>query len=88
MEPEKEELFQSTLLMRGATTIASFFRMFSGLFQSTLLMRGATCIIGVTLFEILISIHAPHARSDGDDTMEKNIDELFQSTLLMRGATT
>ena len=33
-------------------------------FQSTLLMRGATIVHTGLAFEIPISIHAPHARSD------------------------
>ena len=55
--------FQSTLLMRGATPFV--LRCF-GLpkFQSTLLMRGATSEIPIVENPILISIHAPHARSD------------------------
>ena len=58
------KLFQSTLLMRGATSVST--RPSSALlFQSTLLMRGATFFFAVNLIEpILISIHAPHARSD------------------------
>ncbi len=81
----KEIQFQSTLLMRGATTVCA-----SGLpcllFQSTLLMRGATRLVddqlrrqyfnprssceerrerfAQLLTHLLISIHAPHARSD------------------------
>ena len=55
--------FQSTLLMRGATTPMLWS---SGvfLFQSTLLMRGATVRVVLWPAEALISIHAPHARSD------------------------
>ena len=55
--------FQSTLLMRGATNQA-LEGMSEEIFQSTLLMRGAT-IVQVRRREFrLISIHAPHARSD------------------------
>ena len=57
-------VFQSTLLMRGATTLLDIMRAYNE-FQSTLLMRGATC---KAAFAIRggddISIHAPHARSD------------------------
>ena len=56
------------------------------LFQSTLLMRGATTS-GETMYDpTMISIHAPHARSDA---IAENLQDpsLFQSTLLMRGAT-
>ena len=34
-----------------------------------------------------ISIHAPHARSDGYTPVEATKEMIFQSTLLMRGAT-
>ena len=58
--------FQSTLLMRGATSgmhkrIAKF------KFQSTLLMRGATDTAEDICPAENISIHAPHARSDTSD---------------------
>ena len=56
-------VFQSTLLMRGAT---DFDRASSSyvVFQSTLLMRGATEELMMVYDASLISIHAPHARSD------------------------
>ena len=57
--------FQSTLLMRGATCPFCD----TGKprkFQSTLLMRGATQCAGVLGLYGNISIHAPHARSDGN----------------------
>ena len=61
-EAEKP-VFQSTLLMRGATKGIA-----AGLgniqFQSTLLMRGATTLVFKDFIVLLISIHAPHARSD------------------------
>ena len=57
------DLFQSTLLMRGATLMSGDGRKASE-FQSTLLMRGATIAIPRSCFAIAISIHAPHARSD------------------------
>ena len=57
-------IFQSTLLMRGATSFCTL-RSTASVFQSTLLMRGATRHTAfVNLFKV-ISIHAPHARSDG-----------------------
>ena len=55
--------FQSTLLMRGAT-IGRALVSPTTLFQSTLLMRGATQPDECHLMADLISIHAPHARSD------------------------
>ena len=56
-------IFQSTLLMRGATS-ARFPSECTERFQSTLLMRGATKEIADSLPCRRISIHAPHARSD------------------------
>ena len=79
-------IFQSTLLMRGATRYSTVGVCLVSLFQSTLLMRGATRFAfchatHLTYFNprssceerqgdeyiaegTLISIHAPHARSD------------------------
>ena len=56
--------FQSTLLMRGATCIGRLGITSSDLFQSTLLMRGATARRLAVGGHRIISIHAPHARSD------------------------
>ena len=56
--------FQSTLLMRGATSRSPHALLFD-LFQSTLLMRGATLqLLDAQAAPLAISIHAPHARSD------------------------
>ena len=64
-------IFQSTLLMRGATSAASKISAAVG-FQSTLLMRGATCRQHVQQRQQRrISIHAPHARSDGQQSDER-----------------
>ena len=41
----QDGLFQSTLLMRGATRFLSQRSWAADIFQSTLLMRGATCIV-------------------------------------------
>ena len=73
--------------MRGATCTQSLVY-YVGRFQSTLLMRGATrgCAPSDCL-PWLISIHAPHARSDLDRLGISSADLQFQSTLLMRGAT-
>ena len=57
------QIFQSTLLMRGATEVTGAYGMLST-FQSTLLMRGATFSGWCYDFAVKISIHAPHARSD------------------------
>ena len=55
-------------------------------FQSTLLMRGATTQSTSIDVNLMISIHAPHARSDSMTATLRQIT-IFQSTLLMRGAT-
>ena len=56
--------FQSTLLMRGATSTSPPLCVRLKKFQSTLLMRGATDAYGKGPGWYAISIHAPHARSD------------------------
>ena len=57
-------------------------------FQSTLLMRGATLAQRRNSSDDVISIHAPHARSDLPHSWNRSAAYfLFQSTLLMRGAT-
>ena len=58
--------FQSTLLMRGATRLTTT-AMQTQTFQSTLLMRGATSARVDEVRDFIISIHAPHARSDVDN---------------------
>ena len=58
-------LFQSTLLMRGATRYNLDEVQMAIVFQSTLLMRGATQLSDMLESIGYISIHAPHARSDG-----------------------
>ena len=57
------------------------------IFQSTLLMRGATRDAGADVCKSIISIHAPHARSDLSFVAIVVFESTFQSTLLMRGAT-
>ena len=78
--------FQSTLLIRGATSRA-FFLDTAIAFQSTLLIRGATSPRRSSRSRSWISIHAPHTRSDSLISMTKREASLFQSTLLIRGAT-
>ena len=63
-ESASTHAFQSTLLMRGATHPKMYPVAALTLFQSTLLMRGATVLSLVDSGYQLISIHAPHARSD------------------------
>ena len=59
-----QQIFQSTLLIRGAT-VGSYGAINDELeFQSTLLIRGATSGAGDVLDYVTISIHAPHTRSD------------------------
>ena len=50
-------------------------------------MRGATQKFELGYFDTLISIHAPHARSDRRSRWLTTSQSAFQSTLLMRGAT-
>ena len=58
-------MFQSTPLMRGATSRAAYMlRGLRLLFQSTPLMRGATIPHGAHTRGAPVSIHAPHARGD------------------------
>ena len=57
-------IFQSTLLMRGATAPYTSRPLMASEFQSTLLMRGATADSWPETCSRRISIHAPHARSD------------------------
>ena len=59
----RRSIFQSTLLMRGATPAVAKY-LLSLIFQSTLLMRGATKKAQELTDAVNISIHAPHARSD------------------------
>ena len=79
-------IFQSTLLMRGATGRKNIARI-ARKFQSTLLMRGATLFRDGADEKLMISIHAPHARSDYYKAVKHHKQITFQSTLLMRGAT-
>ena len=62
-----KDKFQSTLLMRGATIPGGIPVRRTCSFQSTLLMRGATKVHSGRCIRRLISIHAPHARSDKRD---------------------
>ena len=57
-------LFQSTLPVRGATRIVYCVIIGRMIFQSTLPVRGATICLGIDIFFILISIHAPREGSD------------------------
>ena len=80
-------LFQSTLPMRGATVDGSQQQYVGHLFQSTLPMRGATFRFYFRLSATTISIHTPHAGSDGTPPPVCRFRFRFQSTLPMRGAT-
>ena len=79
-------LFQSTLLMRGATASPEI-----NLFVMNDFNPRSSCEERHVLHHLVdlrdgISIHAPHARSDGGVAF-KTANRIFQSTLLMRGAT-
>ena len=59
----KWDLFQSTLLVRGATN-RKCLKQIPQQFQSTLLVRGATQSFRLQAVGTYISIHAPRERSD------------------------
>ena len=79
-------VFQSTLLMRGATAAPLSYVPIGRIFQSTLLMRGATteygCLRTIELFQSTLLMRGA-TRSPSRSALTIR----FQSTLLMRGAT-
>ena len=81
-------LFQSTLLMRGATSLK-----ISPVPSVRDFNPRSSCEERLTdpadlLARLVISIHAPHARSDPTASGSSSFETIvFQSTLLMRGAT-
>ena len=77
--------FQSTLLMRGATSVTTSWRLYA-LFQSTLLMRGATRHFNHPFLHLYFNPRSS-CEERQDDCQHCLIGKLFQSTLLMRGAT-
>ena len=83
-----EQIFQSTLPVRGATVdLTSQFESTPTEFQSTLPVRGATdSIFGLDL-PTRISIHAPREGSDLTKIAGAWTGCEFQSTLPVRGAT-
>ncbi len=80
-------LFQSTLLIRGATLCckcdAPALPDFNP--RSSYEERPEETLDCIP--NLLISIHAPHTRSDAPDYAVTDPDPKFQSTLLIRGAT-
>ena len=82
----REELFQSTLPVRGATAGGYSSRRLRQ-FQSTLPVRGATLSSPRHQEPLLISIHAPRAGSDSHIFSPHFGQSIFQSTLPVRGAT-
>ena len=82
-----EPVFQSTLLMRGATRQTSVHDLTVAYFnpRSSCEERRRHPLMAVTKGGI--SIHAPHARSDSVKSCMASSCLRFQSTLLMRGAT-
>ena len=69
-------IFQSTLLMRGATPFSVSLSLPVFRFQSTLLMRGATFPLVCLYSTLTISIHAPHARSDQAAQLRKVLQRI------------
>ena len=82
----KALVFQSTLLMRGATRYCSD-TCKRKVFQSTLLMRGATDTIESTMPVLIFQSTLLMRGATVDWDREYKDVEIFQSTLLMRGAT-
>ena len=81
-----DAMFQSTHLLRGATSSHTWFSSVDP-FQSTHLLRGATDCRYPIRIQFHVSIHAPLARCDvGYIDTWLGLHE-FQSTHLLRGAT-
>ena len=80
-------LFQSTLLMRGATVDAVLSHRRRAYFNPRSSCEERLYDLRQLCLSQRISIHAPHARSDRM-VGRQSIRLPFQSTLLMRGATT
>ena len=84
--PECVAEFQSTLPVRGATSVnVALCEIVK--FQSTLPVRGATFPFPFSFPFVQISIHAPRAGSDRSRLLTLIRLSIFQSTLPVRGAT-
>ena len=79
--------FQSTLPMRGATRKMLIEKKLKHNFNPRSPCGERPNSINTTLSAKFISIHAPHAGSDGIGLQEMPLPAEFQSTLPMRGAT-
>ena len=84
---ERQLEFQSTLLMRGATTLYIECTPKGGISIHAPHARSDTINARHEGRWSIISIHAPHARSDAGRAPAERVALEFQSTLLMRGAT-
>ena len=81
-------IFQSTLLMRGATCRSrSAARRSTQNFNPRSSCEERPSSPHSSRAALTISIHAPHARSDSRQATSSTSSKKFQSTLLMRGAT-
>ena len=80
------QLFQSTLLMRGATDVTVRARPIEPISIHAPHARSDLTADRMATLAGIISIHAPHARSDRR-AAKRWPPSTFQSTLLMRGAT-
>ena len=78
--------FQSTRPLRGAT-MSLCCHCHIALFQSTRPLRGATVGASQTFCGAMISIHAPLAGRDIEDSINHRFRLVFQSTRPLRGAT-
>ena len=79
-------LFQSTLLVRGATSIDKKERLIADISIHAPRER-SDANIGTFVEYDEISIHAPRERSDIMMSLHQRRSNIFQSTLLVRGAT-
>ena len=80
-------VFQSTLLMRGATGLLHVCLDLINHFNPRSSCEERRGVVSRNTAGNIISIHAPHARSDKTAIKDGTREPLFQSTLLMRGAT-
>ena len=79
-------LFQSTLLVRGATNTYDNPELLKGISIHAPRER-SDFFYNILTIVADISIHAPRERSDLEQQVRRGGDDIIQSTLLLRGAT-
>ena len=85
-EAAKDKKFQSTLPTRGSDAHKYYDGASPCEFQSTLPTRGSDCHIRRWIYQVLVSIHAPH---EGERPIRDGFSReefVFQSTLPTRGS--